>query len=200
MRLPRPTVAAALLALLLSTACTGEADPAPEPEPEEVGTPLAAYDVGAAVVERGPYSDRIAATGVVAALDGTAADAEAWENGEQLDVGAASDVAHEYGCRYVRDDAQAATWLFAPPVAPGRAAALAREARREKGCREAPGAAPLGKPSVALVCDEGTRAAYRGLLGDAWVACEVTRDEAPEDLVDVAGRWCVEVVEAARAR
>lgn len=198
MPLARLAVAATLVMLL--GGCTGAADRAPEADPTPTGTPLAAYDVGTAALERAPYCDRIEASGVVAALDGTAADAEAWDNGEPVDVGSGTDLVHEYGCRYVRHDASAASWLFAPPVAPDRAADLVARARGEKGCRPVPDAPALGRPSVALVCDDGARAAYRGLLGDAWLACEVTRAGAPDDLLDVAGRWCVAVVEAARSR
>jgi len=50
------------------------------------------------------------------------------------------------------------------------------------------------------------RASYRGLFGDAWLVCEVTFEsgvrvaEPPPDLEDVAGRWCVGVLEATGPR
>ena len=42
------------------------------------------------------------------------------------------------------------------------------------------------------------RASYRGLFGDAWLACEVARPAGADwSVVDRAGRWCVGVLEAA---
>jgi hypothetical protein len=54
---------------------------------------------------------------------------------------------------------------------------------------------------VALTCTnkQGTsRASYRGLFGDAWLVCEVEQPAgAAADALDVAGRWCVGVLQAA---
>jgi hypothetical protein len=54
---------------------------------------------------------------------------------------------------------------------------------------------------VALTCtnQQGTtRTSYRGLFGDAWLVCEVEQPAgATADPLDLAGRWCVGVLEAA---
>ena len=205
MRLPRLLVAAALMAVLVAglIGCTGpEAPEEPPTDPEAAGTPLPAYDLRGVALERSPYCERIAATGVVAALDGSAADAETWDNGDRVTLDDGRDVAHEYGCRYSRDGATAETWLFAPPVTERRAASLARAARKSDGCRDAGATATFGRPSVALVCDgpDGPSASYRGLFGDAWLVCGLSRTGVPRpQLVELAGRWCVEAVTAARA-
>jgi hypothetical protein len=40
---------------------------------------------------------------------------------------------------------------------------------------------------------------FRGLFGDAWLACSLTLPPAvtPERLLETAGRWCVAVAQAA---
>jgi len=207
--MPAPRLVAAAPAALLGlvcalTACTA-GNQGPSPEPTTAGTPLTAYDVGGVVLERAGFCDRIAAPGVVAALDGSAAEARTWSNGDAARLSdSVKDVAHEFGCRYTRDGAAAQAWLFAPPVTPDRAAELAREARTAEGCAEATDSPAFGRPSVAVVCEEpdgALTAAHRGLFGDSWLACEVTRSDPParDDLLDAAGRWCVSVLEAARA-
>jgi hypothetical protein len=61
----------------------------------------------------------------------------------------------------------------------------------------------FGSPTLALTCtaaDGTVRASYRGLFGDAWLVCEVELPPASPEAgtaADVAGRWCVGVLEAA---
>lgn len=188
--------------LLLAGCSTGSEVPAAKPS--ETRTPLTAYDTSAVALARGPFCSRIPATGVVGALDGTAADAATWDNGEPAALTSRlRDVAHEYGCRYTREGAEAAAWVFAPPVTPRKAAALVRQARSAEGCRPAADPPAFGRPSVAVLCTEGggTTASYRGLFGDAWLTCTLRRAGLTEArLVEQTGAWCVQVVEAARVR
>ena len=57
------------------------------------------------------------------------------------------------------------------------------------------------RPSVALICPAGDRrwASFRGLFGDAWLACSLSAPATlgDQELLDRAGRWCVAVAEAA---
>jgi hypothetical protein len=178
--------------------------PAPGPAKEAFSTTaLADHDTGGAVVARGPFCDAIDDRQVTAALGGEAADSSSWSNGDTVDLGSGvEDVAHEFGCRYTAaDGALAQAWVFAPPVDAATADRLVRAAGKAASCQAGAGPA-FGSPTLALTCtkDGRVRASYRGLFGDAWLVCEVERGaDAGVDLVDVAGRWCVGVLEAASA-
>ncbi len=79
------------------------------------------------------------------------------------------------------------------------AAELVGAARGAKGCRPLDGAADFGRTSVGLACttERGTRVSYRGLFGDAWLACSV---EARTPLAELSRRtdeWCAAVVQSA---
>ena len=184
----------------------GEAPSAQEPSSST--TPLADYDTTTARVARAPFCDAIDDRQVDAVL-GEVPDALEWRNGDEIDLsGGGSDVVHEFGCRYaVQDVGTAQAWVFAPPVDASRAARLVKSAEKAAGCQVGSGPA-FGSPTLALTCttrDGTTRASYRGLFGDAWLVCEVelptgSADSAGSaDIADVAGRWCVGVLEAASA-
>jgi hypothetical protein len=113
-------------------------------------------------------------------------------------------VAHEYGCRAASSPtvpAEARAWVFAPPVTAAWAQQLVAAAARTKGCTALPGAPAYGTPSTGLVCELGDQRSvtYRGLFGDAWLACSLTLPVAVDraQLVDRAGKWCVAVAQAA---
>jgi hypothetical protein len=181
----------------------GDDEPAPTPPPKPfTTTPLAGYDTTGAVVERGSFCDRVDERQVSAALGGEPADATSWRSGDRIDVGdGVQDVAHEFGCRWTgADGAVAQAWVFAPPISTDQAKGMARGAAKGKGCRPVDGPA-FGDPTLALSCTDGdvVRASYRGLFGDAWLTCEVTRPAgATWDVTDRAGRWCVGVLQAAQ--
>ena len=175
-------------------------DPAPKEEPFAT-TPLTDYDASSVVVARGGFCDAIDDRQVSAALDGDPADSSSWENGDTIDVGTAvEDVAHEFGCRYTAPDGTIAqAWVFAPPVDAAGAERLVSAAGKATDCEVGTGPA-FGAPTLALTCtrDGAVRASYRGLFGDAWLACEVVRPAGADwDVVDRAGRWCVGVLQAA---
>lgn len=177
-----------------------EPAPAARATPFET-TPLASYDVGAARVTRGPFCSGIDPRQVSAALGAAPASSHAWENGDRVAVGRGSpDVAHEFGCEYDGADGTVAeAWAFAPPVAADQGAKLAKAAARAPGCTAASGGPAFGSPSLALTCtakDGTATASYRGLFGDTWLVCQVTRPAgATWDVADRAGRWCVGVLE-----
>jgi hypothetical protein len=92
--------------------------------------------------------------------------------------------------------------VFAPPITVVQARNLAAAARTAPGCGVLPGAPAFGRPSTGAVCraDGTLEASYRGLFGDAWLACSLAVPAAgadPKELADRAGRWCVTVAEAA---
>jgi hypothetical protein len=177
---------------------------ADEPAPAKTSfttTPLSGYDTVGVVATRGPFCDRVDERQVSAALGGEATDSSDWQNGDTIDLGnGVQDVAHEFGCRWTAADGTVAqAWVFAPPVAADQAQRLARSAAKGPGCEKGSGP-PFGSPTLALTCakDGVARASYRGLFGDAWLVCEVTRPAgATWDMTDRAGRWCVGVLQAA---
>lgn len=171
-------------------------------------TELADFDTSTAVVQRAPFCELVAEEAVDAALGG-AATLTSYVNGEESDAVPGGDVSHEYGCRFVPDaegsaagasTAEARGWVFAPPVTADRARQLVAAART-KGCTVAPDAPAYGTPSVALTCANGDvrTASFRGLFGDAWLACSLTLPVAAagDDLLERTGRWCVALAEAA---
>jgi hypothetical protein len=173
----------------------------PEIDDTFTTTPLSDIDTTGVSVVRGPFCEAIDDRQVEAVL-GAVPDVLEWRNGDELDLaGSRRDVVHEFGCSYaVQDAGSARAWVFAPPVDAARAARLVESAEQGAGCQTAPGPA-FGAPTVALTCTnkQGTsRASYRGLFGDAWLVCEVEQPAgAAADALDVAGRWCVGVLQAA---
>jgi len=197
-RRPAATLAGAVLALALLGCTSDEADP-PE-QPQATSTRLSDFPTDELSVTRGEFCARVAPDAVTEALAGEAADSDSWANGDRTKLAdGVRDVAHEYGCSWTgADGAVASAWVFAPPVTPARARALAQEARRTDGCRPVPDAPAYGARSAAVRC--GDEIAFHGLFGDAWLSCSLTPVGADEDgLVDRAGRWCVAVAQAASA-
>ena len=178
-------------------------DPAPTGPPAYESTPLASYDTSTVAVARAGFCDRIAEEAVSEALGGEPSAESSYDTGERAAVaGAGEDVLHEYGCRFRGGrGAEARAWVFAPPVTVERARGLVEEASGIGRCRPQQQAPEYGVPSVALVCPAGGRlfASYRGLFGDAWLACSVAvpGSSTEEQSLDRAGRWCVAVARAA---
>ena len=164
-------------------------------------TPLVQLDSDRVTVARAPLCEGIDERQVSAALGGAPESTRSWTNGDPVPVGeGVEDVGHEFGCEYVgADGTLARAWVFAPPVTRGQAHALARKAARTPDCAAGDGPA-FGHPTLALTCpvaDGGMRASYRGLFGDAWVVCEVTRPAGADwDVTDRAGRWCAGVAQS----
>jgi hypothetical protein len=186
---------------VLALAGGDEDDDADAGEAPFTTTALADYDTSAATVTRGPFCDAVDDRQVEAAL-GAVPDVLEWRNGDELDLtgGGRTDVVHEFGCSWaVQDAGSARAWVFAPPVDASRAARLVKRAQKGTGCQAGTGPG-FGSPTLSLTCtaQDGTvRASYRGLFGDAWLVCEVEQAAAGPDPLDVAGRWCVGVLEAA---
>jgi len=201
-----PTALRSLLAALVATAAVvggGVVMSGPEEEPPAADPPapsitLADLDTTALAARRAAFCDALAPEQVTEALGGEATGSTSYENGDRAPVAPdVTDVAHEFGCTWTgADGTEARAWVFAPPVTAGQARRLARAAVRTAGCAKVAGAPALGTPSVGVACTvpAGQALGYRGLLGDAWLACSLTG--AGTDLAERTDRWCAAVVTA----
>lgn len=204
----------ALLAAVVATAAlvggglaVKGADQAPvrPPSPPTVeSVPLSSLDTTGLLVPRAEFCGRVDEARVSAALGAEAQSATAYGNGERIRLGQDQDIAHEFGCAWTTAGAEARAWVFAPPVTDRQAEALVDSARAGPGCTPIASAAAFGSPDLALACAGQARqqASYRGLFGDAWLACTLSAasTESREELLDRADRWCAEVVRAAAGR
>lgn len=206
-------VRALLIALLLTVLPVGAAvwlaggdsdeEPAAAPPPSYSSTPLADFDTSTLTVARAGFCDRIAPDAVAEALGADPAQSSDYANGDQVElVPRQTDVAHEYGCTYDGPHGtEARAWVFAPPVTSTRAGELVDEASGIEGCKRQQAAPAYGDPGVALICTykKDAYASFRGLFGDAWLACSLglPKRVPDEKLLDRAGRWCVAVAQAA---
>ena len=193
--------------LLTLAACTDDAPPAPPPaETSATPTPtaLSDYDTDGLTLQRTDFCERVAAAVVDAALASADGVVEilGWVPGDRLP--GSREVGNEFGCQWAAgtdgdDVVTARAWIFAPPVTPARAADFAAETVGTK-CRRLRSAPALGDHSVAQRCTLNTGSelvGVQGLVGDAWVACEIS---GPSDIEsDRVGEWCVGVLEALRA-
>jgi hypothetical protein len=178
-----------------------EDDGAAEPVPYEA-VPLASYDTSGVVAARQDFCDRLPPEAVADALGGEVTDDDGYADGDDLPAG--DGVAHEHGCwARAASGAEAAAWVFTPPVTAERAEDLVAEAGEEDGCEVQQDAPAYGDPTVAVVCGDTDQvtASYRGLFGDAWLTCSLALPgrTGQQELVERAGRWCVAVAEAAAA-
>ncbi len=201
-------LAVVLTALPVSTGVLVLGEDTPEAAPQRTppaysSTPLADFDTTVVTLQRAPFCDRLADEAVAEALGDDAGTTTSYRNGQSAELAPGlEDVAHEYGCRISgAGGAELRAWMFAPPVTRTRAADLVEDAADRNGCTRATPAPAYGAPSVAVVCPAGDRslASFRGLFGDAWLACSLaapSRLTEPE-LLDRAGRWCVAVAQAA---
>lgn len=193
-------VAAGVLVLDEEAPVVPEAAP-----PSYTSTPIADFDTSVVALARAPFCDLLSEDALSEALGGEPAAITTYANGEPAELAPGlTDVAHEYGCRIEGPGgAEVRAWLFAPPVTRSRAAELVEEAAQRRSCTRPPQAPAYGAPSVTLVCPAGDRrwASFRGLFGDAWLACSLAGAATLSDveLLDRAGRWCVAVAEAATA-
>lgn len=179
--------------------------PSPGPPPFAT-TPLEAFDTGTLTVPRASFCDRVDPRQVEAALGGEPVDAQSYANGDEVTLSdGVTDVAHEFGCTWIRaDQSEARAWVFAPPVDRQRATGLVEALDREATAADCLASAEpaYGAPSVGLLCtgEGGNRASYQGLFGDAWLACELSSKD-PEvsgaELVRRTGAWCVGVAQGA---
>lgn len=194
---------APLALVVVLAACTGSSEDG-SPDVAEP-TPIDAYAAEGIPVPRAPFCDLVPEGPVEQAVGKDATTAHYGKGDTAAVTDRVEDVAHEFNCGYVGAGGETArAWLFAPPVTPAQARTLVEEVRRTDGCRLVAGHG-FGQPGTGSVCvsDGRTRAAYRGLFGDAWFACELGQagtaaPVAQRQLLQDAGEWCVSVVEGLR--
>ena len=107
-----------------------EVVPAPSEAVDE-GTPLADVDTTSLVVARAPFCDAVDPAAVARALGEEPAEGSAYRSGQRIKLsdgtrGGATDVVHEFGCRWTAGDGVAEAWVFVPPITRERAADLVR--------------------------------------------------------------------------
>lgn len=173
-----------------ATACTGQ--DAPEgPAPSPTSTPLASYEVRGLEIQRRDPCARVTDTQVRDALGVEPEQTGTWQPGQRLP--GTSEVADEWGCSRSAGEITARAWVFSPPVGRAEARRLADDAVGGK-CRSMGDERGFGEPGVGYACGlnaGGQVTGFAGLVGDAWVVCELTTGD-----VDRAGRWCVSVLES----
>lgn len=198
-RRSRTAAAATGVLLLALTGCTGE--PAPEQptvEPTAESTPLADYDTADLTLVPGDFCARITEGAIATALGGEAAAEKAWQPGSRLP--GSKDISNEFGCSWTTATATvtASAWVFAPPITAQRAADVVKETVGRR-CERLAAAPSLGAPSVAQRCRGAGPTGIAGLIGDAWVGCEISGlRESDVDETARVGEWCVSVIEALR--
>lgn len=197
-------VTGAIVAVGVLTTGTEDRGPATAPTTTVVSTPLTDFDTAGLVIKRASFCPSIGAESVAEALGGDVESSSSYANGEPAQLTRkVEDIAHEYGCTWrATEERTARAWVFAPPVTPRRARELTRLAQEARGCSPITDAPAFGAPSTAVVCSNATElhTSYRGLFGDAWLACSLTApawDLEPADLLELTGRWCVAVATAA---
>lgn len=200
----RTLTAAGALCVLTLTGCTGSGDASQQsagtPSPSPVD--LQQLDTDAMVIAREPFCGRLAPGTPARALGAEVDDVTEYGPGDTVEVvQGVTDVADEWSCSYgSADDITARAWLFAPPVTRARAQTLVEGARAEE-CT--PAGVSFGTPSIGLVCEgeSGTTASWRGLFGDAWLACSLRSPAGSTTTVAElrarASLWCADVATAA---
>lgn len=209
----RPSVRLLLLGLLLAVLVTGgvvvvgtlTADQETQPPDEPFATTaLEGFDASGLVVRRASFCGAVDPRQVEAALGAGVESERSWDNGDRIEVSERGrDVVHEFGCEFAAGDTVARAWVFAPPVHRSRALQLQKAVASPDGSGRCSGLAggQYGEPSISELCQRpGTKTATTaGLIGDAWLTCqlEVGSPVDDEELADRAGRWCVGVALAA---
>lgn len=194
-RRSRTAAAAAGVLLLALAGCTGEPAPEQPPvEPTAESTPLADYDTSELVLVPGDFCDLVDEDAIAEALADEAGAARTWQPGNRLP--GSQDISNEFGCSWAGASTAARAWVFAPPTTGRRAADFARETVG-KGCRRLTAAPGLGDPSTTQHCRRAGLTGVYGLVGDAWVGCEIGGlSGSGGDRTARVGEWCVAVVEA----
>ena len=88
--------------------------------------------------------------------------------------------------------------VFAPAVTAERATVLIRAARSRPGCEVLQDVVAVGLPGVTTTCGPG-ELRTEGRVGDAWLACEITREDLAGDGAEVLLprllSWCGHALE-----
>ena len=180
----------------------------PSPSSSPTPTPMASLDLSGLPIERTAFCSRLDEGDVEDALGGPATDTAHYGSGDRVALApGVVDVSHEYNCTYdAGDGAQARVWVFAEPVTASTGSGIVREARAESGCRTLRKAPTFGTPAIGTICrttkPEARAVTLRGLFGDAWLSCRLSRPGSDDVLgtVQRAEQWCVRVATTLGAR
>ncbi len=168
---------------------------APTPATTPVATPLGDYDTSRITLLRASFCGRVADELIIAALAAGPSDKRTWRPGGR--VPGSKDISNEFGCSWTAGSVSARAWVFAPPITSAQATHFAEDVA-DKKCRRVSEAPALGEPGAAQRC--GATASLYGLVGDAWVACEISGLTGPATAqIQRVGEWCVAVLEAMRS-
>jgi hypothetical protein len=180
----------------------------PSPSSSPTRTPLASLDLSGLPIPRTDFCNRLDEGDVEDALGGPATDTAHYGSGDRVALApGVVDVSHEHNCTYdAGDGTQARVWVFAEPVTASVGSDLVREARAESGCRTLRKAPRFGNPAIGTICrirrPEARAVTLRGLFGDAWLSCRLSRPGSDDvlDTVQRAEQWCVRVATTLGAR
>ncbi|RNM13647.1 hypothetical protein [Nocardioides pocheonensis] len=199
---PALLAAACALAAPLLVACSGS--DRPTAVRTSAPTPISRLDATQVRVAKAGFCDRVPASAVRRALDGTPQSHDAWANGDPIPAATGSgDVGHEIGCSWTgADGSTARAWVFARSVTTDFAGTLVAQAGKQQGCT-AEAAKVFGSPALLQTCPQPgglERLRRAGLFGDSWLTCELT---APASGPQASRRarlddWCGAVVAALR--
>lgn len=166
-------------------------------DPTFAPTSLSRYDTSLISIVRAAFCDRVSGDAISAALSGEPEGEQSWRPGGPLPGSKA--ISNEFGCAWTSGDVRARAWVFAPPVTTERAVDLAVEVVDER-CEPVQPVPDLGEPSAIQRCeDSSTRTSIHGLVGDAWVSCEISGLTGGASVdTQLVSEWCVAVLEALR--
>ena len=201
-------VAALVTASVVVSGLGSEPDqrPAATPTPTPTPTPVRDVDLSGLPIPRVRFCDLIGDSALPRALGGTVTKQAHYDSGDRAELApGVTDVSHEYSCTFVGvTGAEARAWVFAAPMRPATAQPLVRQVSQAQGCRTVRGGPTYGHPSVTTLCavhGPATQVTLRGLFGDAWFSCELTRPGRAEFRTRrLAEQWCVHVATTLGAR
>ncbi len=184
---------------------TGPGTPAASPSPSP--TPVRDVDLTSLPIAREPFCSLLDDATLAAVIGGDPTGTAHYTNGDRVELApGVTDVSHEYNCSFTGPSGTVArAWVFAAPVPRAQARALARRAAEERGCRAVESRPTFGRPSGTTVCSTAagdTQVTMRGLFGDAWFSCQLTRpgNRDPDRSLHRTERWCVHAAETVAAR
>ena len=180
----------------------------PSPSPSASDRPL---DLSNLPVARSLACGTLDDRELVAALGADVDNRDDYTSGDTIEIAPGiTDIAHEDGCVFTADGAEARVWVFAAPVGTPEAQRLVREVRGVRGCTFPRDGTGFGTPGLTSVCPVRPRdgeptavaATLRGLFGDAWLSCQLSGpgSEGPNVVRQRADQWCVHVATTLGAR
>lgn len=178
-------------------------DRAPSPT-AALPSPTAPADLSALPIARQPFCDRLDERYVAEALGGRVDARTSYRPGDRVSLApGTTDVAHEFGCTFKNEGAEARVWVFTAPVEESEAEAMVEELRAKRRCRYPDDALQYGTPGLVAVCplpDDRTRVTLRGLYDETWLSCQLSVEGTAQEALTRTERWCLHVATTLGAR